>query len=88
MRVFTLVLQSIHQFDIRGLFFAMGSGHELGVKEPIPVISDNVKIITLEKNLKLSSNIVDFTSLYMYHSSILHFRIIVVNKQLARFFHP
>ena len=55
---------TIHQFDIRGLFFAMGSGHELGMKEPIMVISDNVKIITLEKALELSSNIVDFTSLH------------------------
>ena len=47
----------------------MGSGHELGVKEPIPVISDNVKIITLDKNLKLSSNIVDFTSLHIQDQS-------------------
>ena len=27
-------LTLIHQFDIRGLLFATGSGHELGVKEP------------------------------------------------------
>ena len=55
---YLIIFETTHQFDIRGLLFATGSGHELGVKEPCQLfVYNSDSACEVEKAMKFDESL-------------------------------